>query len=327
MRAVTKSSSRSLRRLVPGRMLRVAGTAHHVVVDEGPEDAPAVVFTSGLGGAWYDWDAVVPLLAGRATLVRFDRPGLGWSEPALLPPTLAGEADRIRELLDALDLPGPAVLVGHSLAGFHVEAFARMFPERTARVVLVDSSTEPHAVPPAAETQRERRWRRIGDVTRFTGLGALVGPKVWRAIVNAATLRGPATADPEQVTATFAAGRPGVAAAIENTLYFDVAAELLELRAEKDFPPVPLRVLAATGRSRLEQAVVPRGLASRMVDAWRLRQRELAALSPRGELVELADSAHYIPFDRPDAIADAVLSIVSQLRDAAPGARDAGPAT
>ena len=218
------------------------------------------------------------------------------------------------------------MLVGHSLAGFHVEAFARMFPDRTAGVVLVDSATEPDAVPPAGYTHRVRRWRRIAGVTRVTGLGALVGPAAWRAIIAAATLRGPATADPEQVTATFAAGRPGVAAAIENTLYFDVAAELLELRAEKDFPPVPLRVLAATGRSRLELAVVPRGLASRMVDAWRLRQRELAALSPRGELVELADSAHYVPFDRPDAVADAVLSIVSPLRDSARGVHDADAA-
>jgi pimeloyl-ACP methyl ester carboxylesterase len=322
MRGVTKSSSaRDLRRLVPGRMLRVAGTAHHVVVDEGPEDTPPVVFSSGLGGAWYDWDAVVPLLAGRATLVRFDRPGLGWSEPAVLPPTLAGEADRIRALLGALGLPGPAVLVGHSLAGFHVEAFARMFPELTAGVILVDGSTEPDAVPPAAYSQRVRRWRLVGDFARVTGLGALVGPAVWRAIVNAASLHGPATAEPEQVVATFAAGRPGVAAALENTLYFDVAAELLELRAEKDFPPVPLRVLAAFGRSRLERTVMPRGLASRIADAWRLRQRDLAALSPYGELVELADSAHYIPFDRPDAVADAVLNIVSQLGEArGPGA-------
>lgn len=315
MRGVTKSSSQGLRRLVPGRLVRVAGTAHHVVVDEGPAHVPVVVFASGLGGAWYDWDAVVPLLAGRATLVRFDRPGLGWSEPAAVPPTLAGEAERIRELLKALALPGPAVLVGHSLAGFHVEAFARMFPELTAGVVLVDGSTEPQAVPPAAYSQRVRRWRLIAGVGRATGLGGIVGPAVWRAIIDATTLHGPKTADPDLVAATFAAGRPGVAAMVENTLYFDVAAELLELRCEKPFPPVPLRVLAAFGRSRIERALMPHGLASRVADAWRLRQRELMALSPRGELVELADSAHYIPFDRPDAVADMVLDIIAALRE------------
>jgi pimeloyl-ACP methyl ester carboxylesterase len=295
-------------------MVRVAGSAHHVVVDEGPQDAPVVVFTSGLGGAWYDWDAVVPLLAGRATLVRFDRPGLGWSEPTAVPPTLAGEAERIRALLAALELPGPAILVGHSLSGFHVEAFARMFPQLTAGVVLVDSSTEPDAVPPAGYTQRVRRWRTIAGFGRVTGLGALVGPSVWRTIIGATTLHGPKTVDPEQVNATFAAGRPGVAAMVENTLYFDVAAELLELRCEKDFPPVPLRVLAAFGHSRVERALMPRGLASRVADSWRLRQRDLAALSPQGELIELTDSAHYVPFDRPDAVADAVLSVIDTLR-------------
>jgi pimeloyl-ACP methyl ester carboxylesterase len=311
MRGVTKQTAQSLRRLVPGRLVRVAGTVHHAVLDEGPDGAPVVVFTSGLGGAWYDWDAVMPLLAGRATLLRFDRPGLGWSQPSAVPPTLAGEAERIRELLEALSLPAPVVLVGHSLAGFHVEAFARMFPELTAGVVLVDGSTEPDAVPPPAYTQRVRRWRRIGAMTRVTGIGGLISPAVWRGVIGATTLRGPVvTADPEQTTATFAAGRPGVAALVENTLYFDVAAELLELRCEKEFPPVPLRVLAAFGRSRVERAVLPRGLASRVADAWRLRQRELAALSPYGELVELPDSAHYIPFDRPDAIADAVLTIL-----------------
>jgi len=315
MRGVTKPTAQSLRRLVPGRLVRVAGTVHHAVLDEGPDGAPTVVFTSGLGGAWYDWDAVVPLLAGRAGLLRFDRPGLGWSQPSAVPPSLAGEAERIKELLEALDLPGPVVLVGHSLAGFHVEAFARLFPELTAGVVLVDGSVEPDAVPPPGPVQRVRRWRRIGAVGRVTGIGGLIGPSVWRGIVGATTLRGPVvTADPEQATATFAAGRPGVAAMVENTLYFDVAAELLELRCEKEFPPVPLRVLAAFGRSRIERAVLPRGLASRVADAWRLRQRDLAALSPYGELVELPDSAHYIPFDRPDAVADAVLAVLGDGR-------------
>jgi pimeloyl-ACP methyl ester carboxylesterase len=315
MRGVTKPTAQSLRRLVPGRLVRVAGTVHHAVLDEGPDGAPTVVFTAGLGGAWYDWDRVVPLLAGRANLLRFDRPGLGWSQPSMVPPTLAGEAERIKELLEALDLPGPVVLVGHSLAGFHVEAFARLFPQLTAGVVLVDGSVEPDAIPPPAPAQRVRRWRRIGAVSQVTGLGGLIGPAVWRGIVGATTLRGPVvTADPEQTNATFAAGRPGIAAMVENTLYFDVAAELLELRAEKDFPPVPLRVLAAFGRSRIERAVLPRGLASRVADAWRLRQRDLAALSPHGVLVELPDSAHYIPFDRPDAVADAVLAILGDER-------------
>jgi pimeloyl-ACP methyl ester carboxylesterase len=298
-------------REVPGRLLRLAGTVHHAVVDAGPEGSGTVVFTSGLGGAWYDWDSVVPLLAGRATLVRFDRPGLGWSQPSAIPPSLAGEAERIRQLLHALELPGPVVLVGHSLAGFHVEGFARLYPELTAGLVIVDGSTEPDAVPPAGYSQRVRRWRRLGAALNTLGLGAVIGPGVRRLAIAATTMRGPDAADAEQVAATFAAGRPDTAAMIENATYFDLAAQLLELRCERPFPAVPLRVLAAFGASRIERALLPPSLASRMRDGWRLRQRDLAALSPHGVLVELADSAHYIPFDRPDAVADAVLSVLA----------------
>ena len=70
----------------------------------------------------------------------------------------------------------------------------------------------------------------------------------------------------------------------------------------------------AFGRSRIERAVMPRGAAAKVADAWRLRQRELAAMSPLGELVELADSGHYVPFDRPDTIADAVLTVLGDGR-------------
>ena len=116
---------------IPGRLVRVDGLATHVVVEPGPAAVTPVLLSAGLGGAWYDWDRVVPLLAGLAPVLRFDRPGLGWSEPAAVPPTLAGEAERIRALLTTPGVLGPdappagrAVLVGHSLAGFHVEAFA-----------------------------------------------------------------------------------------------------------------------------------------------------------------------------------------------------------
>jgi pimeloyl-ACP methyl ester carboxylesterase len=62
---------------VAGRLVRVAGSATHVVVEPGPADAVPVVLTAGLGGAWYDWDPVVPLLVGSAPVLRFDRRSAG----------------------------------------------------------------------------------------------------------------------------------------------------------------------------------------------------------------------------------------------------------
>jgi pimeloyl-ACP methyl ester carboxylesterase len=298
---------------VPGRFVSAAGTRHHVVVDQGPRDRPTVVFSSGLGGAWYDWDAVVPRLTGRATLVRFDRPGLGWSQPAPTAPTLAGEAARIAALLGALGLPGRCIVVAHSLAGFHAEAFARTYPERTAGLVLVDGSVEPDALPSAGYRHRLRRSQVLGRLQARSGLGGWIGPAARRLAIAGTTASGPDPADPAAVAAVYRSGRAFQAALVENTTYLDVAAELLELRCERPFPPVPVQVLAAFGAARPARLLVSPSTRANRVAHWRRRQADLAALSPLGELIELPDSAHYVPFDRPDAVADSVLAVLSRV--------------
>lgn len=123
-----------------GRFVRVDGVPLHVVVEG---RGPVCVLSAGLAMAWFDWDAVAGLLAASGrTVVRFDRPGHGLSGPAAEPPTTAGEAHRIAGLLDVLGFTGPVTVVGHSIAAFHAEAFARLYPRRTAALVLLDGSVE-----------------------------------------------------------------------------------------------------------------------------------------------------------------------------------------
>lgn len=310
---------------VPGRLIRLAGSATHVVVEPGPADVPPVVLSSGLGGAWYDWDRVVPLLAGLAPVLRFDRPGLGWSEPAALPPTLAGEAERIRALLTtpgvlAPDAPpaGRAVVVGHSLAGFHVEAFARLYPELAAGIVLVDGSAEPeaHAPDPAeVEERRLAQWRTLGDLATRSGLAGVAMPRLRSLAIRLSRATGSDLADPEDVAATAASGRLLTASLLENATYNAVAAQLLELRCEKPFPQEPpLRVIAAFGTpAPVRSLPFVAEKTRRRNETWFARQRQLAELSANGTMIELTDSAHYVPFDRPDAVAETVREVLADL--------------
>ncbi|MFJ8958988.1 alpha/beta fold hydrolase [Lentzea sp. NPDC102401] len=124
-------------------MINVVGSNLDLVAD-GPEDAPPVVLTSGLVGTVVDWDAVTRLLAPAVRVLRFDRPGIGASTPS--PSAVSGR--REVTVLDAvLDFAGgPAVLVGHSLAGLHVEAYARLRPARVRGAVLVDPSLAPPGI-------------------------------------------------------------------------------------------------------------------------------------------------------------------------------------
>jgi pimeloyl-ACP methyl ester carboxylesterase len=118
---------------------------------------PVIVFESGLGNDMRSWEKVARPLAAFAQIVLYDRPGIGRSGPrrgteVVLASTVAEE---LRACLHAMDMPPPYLLVGHSLGGFYMQAFARTYPRETAAVVLVDSASplEPpgafgSAVPP-----------------------------------------------------------------------------------------------------------------------------------------------------------------------------------
>lgn len=299
-----------------GRFVRVGGVPLHVLVEG---RGPVCVLSAGLAMAWFDWDPVVaPLVAAGRTVVRFDRPGHGLSGPAAEPPTTAGEAHRIAGLLDALGmgpgpeqvqpgergqagLPGPAgpdvprvTVVGHSIAGFHAEAFARLYPERTAALVLVDGSVEeaPRTAVPVA--LRIAAARALGRAVSAVGLPAALGPLARRATVRASRTGGSDPAARELVRRCYRTGRVWRGALLENSRYPDMAAELQALRAAHPLA-APTTVLAGHD-----------GSAGRGALHWLSRQADLADLL--GARFEVAEPAgHLVMLDRPDEVVRAVL--------------------
>ncbi|AVZ72658.1 alpha/beta hydrolase [Streptomyces lunaelactis] len=284
--------------------VRVGGVPHHVVVEG---SGPVCVLSAGLAMSWFDWDQVVPLLAPYRTVVRFDRPGHGLSGPAAVPPSAAGEGHRIADILDALGLDGPSTVVGHSIAGFHAEAFARLHPARTAAVVLLDSSIEEHARVPAAPAVRTAVAHGVGSALSAAGIPAALGPLTRRAVVRLSRTGGGDPAPAALVRRCYATSRVLQGALLENTHYLAVAAELLALRERHALPGAPVTVLAATaGGAR-----------------WVERQRTLARqLGARFEAVDPA--GHLMMLDRPDAVARAVLD-AGDARDAGEVVREERP--
>ncbi|MFI8928156.1 alpha/beta fold hydrolase [Streptomyces sp. NPDC053474] len=258
--------------------VRIDGVPHHVDVTG---DGPVCVLSAGLGLAWFEWDPVVELLAPTRTVVRFDRPGLGRSGPARGAPTLAAEAERVGRVLDAVGLGERAVtVVGHSLAGFHAEAFARWWPGRVAGLVLVDSSVEERTRALPARGARVAGARAGGAVLGALGVPRALGPLVRGGGVP----RGP--------RAVYGVSRVWRAGLVEYVTYGDVAHELALLRREVALPDVPVAVLAAgpAGASR-----------------WVSRQRALAA-SLGASFQALCPAGHLLMRDRPREVAAAILA-------------------
>lgn len=267
--------------------VRIGGVPHHVVVEG---SGPPCVLSAGLALSWFDWGPVVPLLAPHRTVIRFDRPGHGLSAPAVVRPSATGEAHRIAGVLDALGIDEPATVVGHSIAGFHAEAFARLHPARTAAVVLVDSSVEESARTPAAPGARTAVSRLVGGMLSAVGAPAALGPLARRVTVRLSRAGGGDPAPADVVRRCYTTSRVTRGALLENAHYRAVAAELLALRPRYPLPDVPVTVLAATAGGR----------------RWTARQQALALLLG-ARFREIGQAGHLLMLDRPDAVADAVL--------------------
>jgi pimeloyl-ACP methyl ester carboxylesterase len=99
---------------------------------------PVLLLIHGIAGSSATWDAVLPWLAERYTVVAPDLLGHGESAKPRGDYSLGAYASAIRDLLGVLGHEH-ASIVGHSLGGGVAMQLAYQFPERCERLVLVSS--------------------------------------------------------------------------------------------------------------------------------------------------------------------------------------------
>lgn len=265
------------------RLVDVGG--HRLFLRDLGKGTPVVVIDAGIGDGG---DKVRPLqerLAGATRVIAYDRAGYGRSEPGPLPRDAGREASELRALLERDGIPGPFVVVGHSLGGLNAQLFAARFPGDVAGLVLLD--------PPPLSFLRGREFRELAALAaRMTG--------EWQGAADAAQRSG----EPEdRARAAFLA-----AIASEHREMFAASAQAAD--AIVDFGDIPLVVVAA---GRENPAFGP--AAGDYQRHWIEQNRLLAAKSPQGRFVLVPDSSHYLYLDAPGAVEEAVLSVVRRVRE------------
>lgn len=100
---------------------------------------PVLVLLHGIGSASGSWVRQLAGLQHGHTVLAWDAPGYGESEPLpMAEPRAQDYGRRVWQWLDALDLPeSPLTLVGHSLGALMAAAAAVQRPERVERLVLL----------------------------------------------------------------------------------------------------------------------------------------------------------------------------------------------
>lgn len=124
------------------RSMRVDLGGYQLYVRCMGQGTPTVLFEEGLGNDVSVWDHVQPEVAQFTQACAYDRANNGQSDKR--PATIKISAQQIAKELHTLllngHIPGPYVLVGHSVGGLFVQMYASLYPHDVSGVVLVDST-------------------------------------------------------------------------------------------------------------------------------------------------------------------------------------------
>lgn len=131
------------------------GTTHYLL--QGPETGATVVMVHGFAVPHYTWTRnAEPVASQGYRVLTFDLFGRGYSDRPDLPYDRATFVSQLHELLMALDLSTPVHLVGVSMGGGIVAAYAADHPNRVTSVTLLAPFNQPVEIGPIA-------WPLLGD--------------------------------------------------------------------------------------------------------------------------------------------------------------------
>jgi len=257
---------------------------------------PIVVFEADLDQfGSLSWDSIQSEVGKFTRACSYDRAGIMWSEPGPRPRDGETIARELAALLDVAGEDGPFVLVGHAWGGAYVRIFAGQNPDAVCGMVLIDSS-HPDQLARLAEIgfRKEIPEKKIRPLILFLSHLGMPG-----------RFKGPQYSMPRRVYDAEQAFLPE-----SSMAWFDESVEapntLLQAGQYKYLGRIPLIVLASARPSSIQ--VEGRDLQ----DTWLALQRELTLLSENSEIKKLDESGHYIQFDQPEVVIEAIQAVVQQ---------------
>lgn len=146
------------------------GREFHTLWQRGSETGPTVVFENALVCSATEWLWVADALGAETSFLAYDRCGIGWSPSHRGVNSPESYTGTLRELLAALQLPAPYVLVGHSVGGLLIRAFAASHPGLVGGLVFADAShpdqwarseIQRHGMPWVKQRLLEYGWRAL----------------------------------------------------------------------------------------------------------------------------------------------------------------------
>lgn len=239
---------------------------------DGLDDRPGLVLLNSIGTDMDLWDAMLPRLRGRVSVLRIDTRGHGASQAAPGDYSMARLADDVLAVADAAGFDRFAV-AGVSLGGMIGMELALRAPTRIARLAAICTSA----------TMDSAAWSDRIATVRGQGMAAIADLAMGRFLSDSAD--------------------PAIAAAVRRQLvgmdpegYAGCGAAIRDMDLAGRIAAIPCPTLVVTGTRDTSTPFPPHG-------------EYLLSHIPGASHVSL-DAAHLAPLEAPRALADALISFL-----------------
>ncbi len=273
--------------------------------------SPTILLDYGAGASLNSWQLVFEPLSKVSQTCMFERAGFGLSDPGPLPRDVNTVVGDIEAFLTAAKIQTPIVLVGHSLASYHIRQFANLHRDQTAGLVLVDPSGDGQdarfiAAMPAAKAFIESQTVTEEQVkTCSTGIRSLI-----HSIAPSQT--------PDDMDPIF--GKCGgkdpdrVEATLSEIASMPVVSTNQIKAAAKPYGDLPLIVLTRGDYDKDFPPDIPAEAKAMFKTIWTTMHAEMAAQSAIGITRTVEGAGHSIQREKPQPVIDAVTEVVTAAR-------------
>jgi pimeloyl-ACP methyl ester carboxylesterase len=281
-----------------GKLIDVGGYRVHLYcIGNG---SPTVVITGA--GYSFDWGLVQPEVGKHTRVCAYDHSGIAWSD--LGPPdSCSVRVSELHEALQKASVPGPFVMVGHSLGALVSRLYASKYPKDVAGLVFVDHASH--------------------NTHTYSVLTSLPPP----LFGNPVGTNGPSSV-PSSSARTEAPPEPASGSGLQDLEWQKLPPADYELHQWADSRPNHQTTMAKNNElvsecssdveSATQNLTAPLGnrpLIVLHVTGSAAAAVQLALLSTNSKEIDVQNSSHFIMVDRPEVVISAILRVVEAVRE------------
>lgn len=280
---------------------------------------PIVIIETAMAACNAEWWHLAEKWSEKFCVLLYDRAGYGSSSISTLPRTPMNVANELDKLIKALGIQGKVVLIGHSLGGLFTQQFARLFPDRTHALILLDPVSANNHILKQQLSSKEYYQSGI-DKSKNLGLGQTISSLRLGFLLKPLLRKAPPfyyynefTKEAEDCILNNLTQSKLYKSAISEYQFLESGNAAATLGEKGNFPNIPLFLICHDPEIMIgeimEYGGADKATAIKIDNLWVSLMKEYLRFSEKAVYRQAQKSGHFIHLSDPDVIWEALLSI------------------